>query len=158
MKIDVLKYLTLHSAEDKLELAVFAEKEGHVIEGVLKRKDGYWYPILQGVPTLLEGELRPDFSQFRDRHGLSDIPEDWPSVNYGTSNMHRHMSDWHERKIDFMQKQLYSRRDETCSACFLLQPESEKFKLKIENDNNYRQSKKIEKITTYHYQDIVILL
>ena len=80
MKTDILEYIAVDASEDELELIIFAEKESHVIEGVLKRRDGYWYPILQGVPTFLEGKLRPDFSQFRDKHGLPAIPEECGST------------------------------------------------------------------------------
>ena len=136
MKKEVLKYVTVNSSEDTLELTIFEEKEGHVIEGVLLRKDGYWYPILQGVPTFLEGELRPDFSQFRDKHGLTSIPEDCGSTeqcsqrltnitfsdkwrrfrNYGMELSHqKFLFDWYCKKLGLENvtelKRFYRKRD-----------------------------------------------
>lgn len=136
MKIDVLKYLTVHSAEDKLELTIFEEQEGHIIEGVLKRKDGYWYPIIEGVPTFLEGELRPDFAQFRDKYGLTAVPADCGSTkqcsqrltnvtfsdkwrrfrNYGMELSHQEfLFDWYCKKLGLENveelKRFYRKRD-----------------------------------------------
>lgn len=54
-----------------LTLSIFAREGDHVVEGVLTAPDGYWYPILGGVPCFLTGELRPDLSDFAARHGLA---------------------------------------------------------------------------------------
>lgn len=58
--------------EMALTLKVFESSDGHVNEGILQSSDGvYWYPIIDGVPCFLQGELQPDFSEFAARHGLT---------------------------------------------------------------------------------------
>ena len=52
------------------DLEVFEEKDGHVIEGVLRLGDQKWFPIIDGVPCFLTGPLQPDFSQFAKKHNL----------------------------------------------------------------------------------------
>jgi SAM-dependent methyltransferase/uncharacterized protein YbaR (Trm112 family) len=53
-------------------------KQGeHVIEGVMYAAEGAWYPIIKGVPCFLTGPLRPDQSEFADRHGLL-LPKNEP--------------------------------------------------------------------------------
>jgi len=54
-----------------LTLQVFEEIDGQIAEGVLQSSDGGWFPIIDGVPCFLQGELQPDFSDFAGRHGLS---------------------------------------------------------------------------------------
>ena len=56
-----------------LTLCSFEMEGDHVVEGVLRVSDGMWYPILQGVPCFLTGELRPDLKGFSSRHNL-DAP------------------------------------------------------------------------------------
>lgn len=58
-------------ADSSLSLEVFEETDGHVVEGVLQSSEGDWYPVIDGVPCFLQGELQPDFSEFAERHGLS---------------------------------------------------------------------------------------
>lgn len=57
-----------------LSLRVFAERDGHVMEGALVATDGGWAPILDGVPCFLNGVLQPDLSAFATRHGLAPLP------------------------------------------------------------------------------------
>jgi SAM-dependent methyltransferase/uncharacterized protein YbaR (Trm112 family) len=59
-----------------LTLEAFADANGQVIEGVLRQPDGYWYPILDGVPSFLRGFLRADLRAFQSRHGLAPVPDD----------------------------------------------------------------------------------
>ncbi|WP_374300561.1 class I SAM-dependent methyltransferase [Ferrovibrio sp.] len=60
-----------------LELTVFMEEQGHVVEGVLRVPcSDYWYPILDGVPCFLRGVLRPDLEAFAARNGLKLPVED----------------------------------------------------------------------------------
>lgn len=54
----------------ELKLISYKEEDGHVIEGVLQERDGFWYPIIRGVPCFLRGLIRPDFEAFREKYGL----------------------------------------------------------------------------------------
>lgn len=59
---------------DSLELEVFQEAEdGHIIEGVLRTKGDQWFPIMDGVPSFLQGVLQQDLSAFASRNGLETI-------------------------------------------------------------------------------------
>lgn len=54
-----------------LQLQVFSQADGHVVEGVLRTPDhSVWYPILRGVPCFLSGPMQPDLTDFCARHGL----------------------------------------------------------------------------------------
>lgn len=53
-----------------LTLEVFRQDGDHVIEGVLRAKDGRWIPIMDGVPSFLTGVLQQDLSEFAGKHGL----------------------------------------------------------------------------------------
>jgi SAM-dependent methyltransferase len=53
-----------------LRLDVLRNEGSTVLEGVLRELDGSWYPIIDSVPCVLRGPLRPDFSGFAQRHGL----------------------------------------------------------------------------------------
>lgn len=61
--------------EEKIKVHAFKEESGHIIEGVLKENNGYWYPIIRGIPCFLRGSLRPDFSWFQKKHGLPRLKE-----------------------------------------------------------------------------------
>ncbi|MCG2643544.1 MULTISPECIES: class I SAM-dependent methyltransferase [Bradyrhizobium] len=55
----------------ELQLEVFSQQGGHVIEGIFRTADpSIWYPILQGVPCFLTGPMQPDLTEFCARHGL----------------------------------------------------------------------------------------
>jgi SAM-dependent methyltransferase/uncharacterized protein YbaR (Trm112 family) len=68
-----IKHLQASSASgnEPLDLTVFSEENGHVIEGVLKSGEN-WFPIVNGVPCFLRGVLRPDFSEFAKKHSLPE--------------------------------------------------------------------------------------
>ena len=51
-------------------LECFAEQDGHVVTGVLRTRDRGWYPIIDGVPCFLTGEMQPDLAAFATRHSL----------------------------------------------------------------------------------------
>ncbi len=53
-----------------LRLDAYDERDGHIVEGVLRSDQGDWYPIEAGVPCLLRGPLRPDSVDFQNRHAL----------------------------------------------------------------------------------------
>lgn len=74
MKINLLELLELHSPRSgcKLELKIFELIDDEVIEGVLSDDKGNWYPIIEGVPIILDGPMRPDHSEFLIKHGLSE--------------------------------------------------------------------------------------
>ncbi len=59
-------------------LDVFDERDGHVIEGVIKSHETRWFPIIDGVPCFLTGVLQPDFREFASRHSLPS-PSGGPS-------------------------------------------------------------------------------
>jgi SAM-dependent methyltransferase/uncharacterized protein YbaR (Trm112 family) len=53
-----------------LSFESFQNDGDEVIEGVFRCVDGHWFPVVDGVPCFLGGQLRPDFSRFAVRHGL----------------------------------------------------------------------------------------
>jgi SAM-dependent methyltransferase/uncharacterized protein YbaR (Trm112 family) len=58
-----------------LSLLCYEERDGHVMEGVLRSEDPeLWFPILDGVPSFLTGALRVDLAAFAARHDLPDRP------------------------------------------------------------------------------------
>lgn len=71
MHADSLSHLkSQDSTHSALELTTFLTDGAHVIEGVLRSADGYWIPILKGVPLFLDGAVGPDLDAFAARHGL----------------------------------------------------------------------------------------
>ena len=99
------------------------------MEGVLEEPDGHWYPILNGVPCFLRGPLRPDFGDFRARHGLSELnghtdgtgndqaltnvtfSDKWTRFkNYGFDSDHQSfLLEWYRKKLGLPDE--YSLRD-----------------------------------------------
>ncbi|MDC1118120.1 class I SAM-dependent methyltransferase [Alphaproteobacteria bacterium] len=71
MRSKNLKLLQVPTASSDLplNLKVFSEKNGRIIEGVITSGEE-WFPIVDGVPCFLRGVLRPDFSDFAKKHGL----------------------------------------------------------------------------------------
>ncbi len=61
---------------EPLALEVYEERDGHVVEGVLREPGGYWYPVTAGVPCLLRGGMRPAHAEFRQRHGLPAVADE----------------------------------------------------------------------------------
>jgi SAM-dependent methyltransferase/uncharacterized protein YbaR (Trm112 family) len=59
-----------------LTLEVFRAEGEHVMEGVLREDDGYWYPVIGGVPSFLRGRLRPDLAVFERTYGLAPVPQE----------------------------------------------------------------------------------
>lgn len=59
-----------------LQLTAYEADGSQVVEGVLTAADDVWYPIVNGVPCFLRGALRPDFSDFAQRHALPRVAED----------------------------------------------------------------------------------
>ena len=70
MRVDSLRYFQDPQKLQQLELTVFSQRNGHVVEGVLRRPDGTWMPIIEGVPSFLTGALQPDLCEFARRHNL----------------------------------------------------------------------------------------
>jgi uncharacterized protein YbaR (Trm112 family) len=64
------KHLSGFPDEGPLKLEVYTEENGHVSEGVLIGSRETWYPVIDGVPRLLRGGMRPEWSEFADRHNL----------------------------------------------------------------------------------------
>lgn len=71
MKRSTLELLRDPIAARPLELDVFAEAGGEITEGLLTCGPR-WYPIIDGVPRLLHGPFREDYSAFIAAHNLSD--------------------------------------------------------------------------------------
>lgn len=73
MRKGLLAVLNVGDEKDgsSISLRIFEELDGHVVEGVLQTYDGTWFPVIDGVPCFLQGELQPDFSDFAARHGLT---------------------------------------------------------------------------------------
>jgi len=63
------------SGSEPLALEAFSVQGDHVVEGVLRQPDGYWYPVLDGVPCLLRGVQRPSLHRFQQKHGLAPVPD-----------------------------------------------------------------------------------
>lgn len=61
--------------DDRLRLIPIIREGDQITEGVLWEPDGYWYPIIRGVPCLLRGALRPNDEEFRVKHGLPRLHE-----------------------------------------------------------------------------------
>lgn len=59
----------------RLRLEPLSWEGDQIMEGVLWEPDGYWYPVLDGVPFLLRGALRPACEEFRVKHGLPRLDD-----------------------------------------------------------------------------------
>lgn len=118
MRERILKYLCGYSKG--LELSVFKLEDDHIIEGLLKEQDGFWYPIIKGVPCFLRGRLRPDLKWFQEMHNLPAVDDEVESVgaedqlltnttfsdkwlrfrNYGLEPSHqKFLFDWYCKKL-----------------------------------------------------------
>ena len=75
MRIELKHHLDSRWALGPHSLRIMAMAEPHVTEGVFAAANGQWYPIRDGVPCFLKGELRPDFTEFARRHGLQNWEE-----------------------------------------------------------------------------------
>lgn len=73
MRRKLIEERLLHgfAGQSGLELEAFTERDGQVGEGVLRAGDD-WFPVIDGVPRLLRGGLRPDYSDFARKHGLAE--------------------------------------------------------------------------------------
>lgn len=71
MKRDALTLLRDPVTMAPLELEVFEADGNEIIEGLLTCETR-WYPITRGVPRLLTGDVRGDYSAFVEKHGLQD--------------------------------------------------------------------------------------
>jgi SAM-dependent methyltransferase/uncharacterized protein YbaR (Trm112 family) len=81
MRQDALCFLAESFAQ--AQLREFSEVDGQIEEGVLARANNEWIPIVQGVPCFLQGDLRPDFSEFARKHKL-------PFVKTGKGGQEQH--------------------------------------------------------------------
>lgn len=72
MRQELIGWIKGQLGLEEVGLDVFQQEDEHILEGVLRAKDGRWYPILGGVPCFLEGALRPSLAEFTRRHGLPD--------------------------------------------------------------------------------------
>lgn len=71
MRRSALDLLRAPDTGASLELTVHEERDGHVIEGILREASGRWFPVLDGLPVFPSEALRPDLQAFAARHGLS---------------------------------------------------------------------------------------
>ena len=70
MRQRLLEILRCPQCLGDLCLEVFETNGPHVMEGVLRCACAAWYPIIKGVPRMLLGELRGDYSGLAERLGL----------------------------------------------------------------------------------------
>lgn len=76
MRTKAIENVSWADAGGDLNLKVYSERDGHVMEGLVTSADGsVWFPILDGVPCFLTGPLRPDLTAFCARHGLALPPD-----------------------------------------------------------------------------------
>jgi len=61
-----------------LRLEIYDATGDRVLEGALFEADGYWYPIIDGLPCMLRGALRGDHRAFAARHGLPALADASP--------------------------------------------------------------------------------
>lgn len=74
MRKNVIYNTYVQSSDEKgMKLIPYKEEGAHIIEGALQEQNGFWYPIIRGVPCFLRGLLRPDFESFRKKHSLPRI-------------------------------------------------------------------------------------
>ncbi|MCL4220224.1 MAG: class I SAM-dependent methyltransferase [Phycisphaerales bacterium] len=71
MKRDALPLLRDPLTGARLELEVFESRDGEIIEALLT-SPANWYPVSEGVPRLLTGDVRGDDSAFLTRHRLHE--------------------------------------------------------------------------------------
>ncbi|MFM9975751.1 MAG: class I SAM-dependent methyltransferase [Beijerinckiaceae bacterium] len=67
----VTHFRPVHLRDQPLSVVAFSSDGDQIIEGILKTPDGRWIPIIEGVPSFLNGVLQQDLSDFAQRHGLS---------------------------------------------------------------------------------------
>lgn len=72
MRKNLVPHLRANSAghHSELSLSAFEQSGDDISEGILTAQNGYWYPILNGVPCFLSGPLRPDLAAFEAKYGL----------------------------------------------------------------------------------------
>ncbi|AWB08080.1 hypothetical protein A6A40_23870 (plasmid) [Azospirillum humicireducens] len=58
-----------------LDLEVIMRDQEHIQTGILRDGDRAWFPIINGVPVLLAGSLRPSDNDFAAQHGLASLSE-----------------------------------------------------------------------------------
>ena len=75
MKPTLLPVLRCPQCGAPLSLRPFREDAGEVEEGLLICPCGQWYPIIEGVPRLLVGQLRGDYRAFVSAHA-ADLSEE----------------------------------------------------------------------------------
>jgi SAM-dependent methyltransferase len=71
----IYKKYVQSSGGKRLKLISYKEEGAHIIEGVLQEQNGFWYPIIRGVPCFLRGLIRPDFESFRKKHDLPRLQD-----------------------------------------------------------------------------------
>lgn len=62
MRTEFVRYLCCPKTGESLKLTVFTQKGQHVTAGLLRSQNS-WYPIIDGVPRLLIGELKVNLLQ-----------------------------------------------------------------------------------------------
>jgi len=53
---------------DKLDITIFEGSETEISEGILLCQCHIWYPIMNGIPRMLWGKYREDYTNFLSRH------------------------------------------------------------------------------------------
>jgi len=62
------------SGSDALRVEAFERDGDHIIEGVIRGDGDAFIPIMNGVPVFLQGDMRPDLTEFCKKHGLALPP------------------------------------------------------------------------------------
>jgi len=70
MKVQFLDILRCPACRGKLDLRILSKDANEVMEGILNCSCNEWYPIINGVPRMLTGELRGDYSELLNKHEL----------------------------------------------------------------------------------------
>jgi ubiquinone/menaquinone biosynthesis C-methylase UbiE/uncharacterized protein YbaR (Trm112 family) len=65
LREDLLRILVCPHCQEKLQLQVFSEEQK---AGILTCKNGHFYPIIEGLPRMLVGALRDDYTDFLNRY------------------------------------------------------------------------------------------
>ncbi len=62
MRRNHLQYLSDPISHEPLNITVFKENDGHITTGILTTQNS-WYPIIEGIPRILIGELKENILQ-----------------------------------------------------------------------------------------------
>ena len=106
MRRDALAFYACPACKGALRLSRGTEEDGHVVEGVLSCSGcAEWFPVLAGVPRLLLGPFRGEWSEFARRHGLAPSPSDPDSMPASVRETRVSFSSKWDRHPDFAMRE-----------------------------------------------------